>query len=94
ARVQVLQKSSSRLATMYAVAPLFPSMVDADWFQGMHQRFTSLKETIGAGKVIAFTMPNPPDKYPIKVRKHTEQIESPPTFEQALSNILNRYLPR
>jgi len=92
ARIQVLQKASSRLATMYAVAPLFPSMDDADWFQGMYQRYERMKTNIGSANVIAFSMPTPPDEFTVRVKKYTEKRKSPPSFEVALGSILERYL--
>lgn len=94
ARIQVLQQASSRLARMYTVAPMFPSMSHENWFKDMDDRFKRLKRTVGEKKVIAFTMPNPPLYYDIKVKKHSESCLSPDSFEESLSKILDTYLPK
>jgi len=94
ARIQVLQQASSRLAIMYAVAPMFPSMDGEEWFGAMHQRFQGLIATIGKEKVIAFTMPKPPATYNVQTQKKTESFHSPDAFETSLKKILNRFLPK
>jgi len=94
ARIQVLQKSASNLSAMYVVAPLFPSMNDADWFDDMYHRFENIKKNVGSGKIIAFTMPNPPHEFTLKHQQQPEKKLSPPNFEMALKNILDRYIAK
>lgn len=95
ARLLVLQKASSRLARMYAVAPMFPSMADAAWFPKMHDRYGNMKNNLGAANVLAYTMPDPPDEYSVHISSRNETVcfQSPPSFEESMQNTLRPFLP-
>lgn len=90
ARLLKLRLTSSDLAVMAIVAPIYTNMAKAPWFEGMHK----LRERVTQAtrfKFVPMTFPGQPQSYTHKTPKTSVPVEVP-SFEQAMNDLFKRYL--
>lgn len=89
ARLTNLHSSSSLLARMAVVGPLYTKFADEDWFKGVDKFRCGLSH-----RFIPFNLPGQPITYLRQLRKGKEETVKVPPFEDSLNLLLKPYQPR
>jgi hypothetical protein len=90
ARLLVMQESSSKLAKLFIVAPLFTQLSQSLYFAQMKKSFVTLTEQKKL-KCFFLTLPNQPNTFTYQDDEEKKTV-SIPTFEDSLKKILQPYL--
>ncbi len=95
ARMEVMQRRTSRLARMYVVMPLFPEFAQEPWFAELQQRWDNTRSIPGIS-LIALTLEGSKAKPGTPYAVHGRRVlsEWPPSFEDSLQEVLAPYVPK